>query len=78
MNNPHQNARTTQLGRAEMVRRMVEEDRPIAEVAAAYGVSERTARKWLARYRKEGVAGRGIALRSRIPSPTGRSISGST
>ena len=57
MNNPHQNARMTPLGRAEMMRRIVEEGRPVAEVAAGFGVSERTARKWLARYRLEGAAG---------------------
>jgi transposase InsO family protein len=57
MNNPHQNARMTPLGRAEMVRRIVEEGRPVAEVAAGFGVSERTARKWLGRYRAEGAAG---------------------
>jgi hypothetical protein len=28
MNNPHQNARMTPLGRAEMARRIVEEGRP--------------------------------------------------
>ena len=57
MNNPHQNARMTPLGRVEMVRRILKEGRPVAEVAAGFGVSERTARKWLARYRKEGPAG---------------------
>jgi transposase InsO family protein len=57
MNNPHQNARMTPLGRVEMVRRIVEEGRPVAEVAAGFGVSERTARKWLARFRTEGAAG---------------------
>lgn len=57
MNNPHQNARTTPLGRAEMVRRIVEEGRPVAEVAACFGISERTARKWLARWRAEGTEG---------------------
>lgn len=57
MNNPHKNARTTPLGRAEMVRRIVEEGRSAAEVAAGFGVSERTARKWVARWRKEGTAG---------------------
>jgi transposase InsO family protein len=57
MNNPHQNARMTPLGRAEMVRRIVEEGRAVPEVAAGFGVSERTARKWLSRYRKEGAAG---------------------
>ena len=29
MNNPHQNARTTPLGRAEMVRRIVEQGQPV-------------------------------------------------
>jgi transposase-like protein len=57
MNNPHQNARMTPLGRAEMVRRIVEEGRPVGEVAAGFGISERTARKWLARFRAEGAAG---------------------
>jgi transposase InsO family protein len=57
MNNPHQNARMTPLGRAEMIRRIVEEGRPVGEVAAGFGVSERTARKWLARFRAEGAAG---------------------
>ena len=37
MNNPHQNARMTPLGRAEMVRRIVEERRPVADVAAGLG-----------------------------------------
>lgn len=57
MNNPHKNARMTPLDRAEMVRRIVEEGRPVAEVAAGFGVSKRTARKWLARFRQEGPAG---------------------
>jgi transposase InsO family protein len=57
MNNPHQNARMTPLGRVEMVRRILEEGRCVAEVAAGFGVSERTARKWLARFRAEGAAG---------------------
>ncbi len=37
MNNPHKNARTTPVGRGEMIRRMVEEARPVAEVAAGFG-----------------------------------------
>ncbi|MBS7545487.1 leucine zipper domain-containing protein [Ancylobacter oerskovii] len=57
MNNPHQNARMTPLGRAEMVRRIVEEQRPVAEAAAGFGISRRTARKWLARWRAEGAVG---------------------
>jgi len=57
MNNPHKNARTTPLGRAEIVRRIVEEGRPASEVAAGFGISERTARKWVARWRADGAAG---------------------
>ena len=78
MNNPHQNARTTPLGRVEMVRRIVEEGRAVSEVAAGFGVSERTARKWLARYRLEGAAG--LENRSSRPprSPTARASRGST
>jgi len=72
MNNPHQNARTTPLGRGEMVRRIVEEGRPVAEVAAGFGVSGRTVRKWLARYRAEGVAG----LKNRSSRP--RSVANRT
>ncbi|KFG69566.1 IS481 family transposase [Microvirga sp. BSC39] len=57
MNNPHQNARTTRLDRAEMIRRILEDGRPVREVARGFGISERTARKWLARYRAEGTSG---------------------
>jgi transposase len=57
MNNPHKNARTTPLGRAEMVRRILKEGRPAHEVATDFGISTRTARKWLARFRAEGAAG---------------------
>ena len=57
MNNPHQNARTTRLGRAEMIRRIIEDGQPVREVARGFGISERTARKWLARYRAEGPSG---------------------
>lgn len=57
MNNPHKNPRTTPLGRAEMIRRIEEDGRPVAEVAAGFGVSERTARKWLSRWRTDGRAG---------------------
>ena len=55
MNN-HQNARLTPKGRALMVRRILAGETPLA-AAAASGVSERTARRWLARYRSEGEAG---------------------
>ena len=57
MNNPHKNARTTPLGRAEMIRRIVAEGRPLKVVAAEFGLSERRAREWLRRYRMLGSAG---------------------
>jgi transposase-like protein len=65
MNNPHQNARTTRLGRAEMIRRILEDGQPIREVARGFGISERTARKWLARFKAEGP--RGLDNRSSCP-----------
>jgi transposase InsO family protein len=42
-----------------LCRRVEDQGRSLAEAAEAAGVSERTARKWLARYRNEGVAGLG-------------------
>ena len=53
----HKNARTTPHGRAVMVRRIEEEGWTATAVAAAFAVSERTVRKWLARYRAEGLTG---------------------
>ncbi|CEJ12101.1 IS2 transposase TnpB [bacterium YEK0313] len=40
-----------------MIRRIVGDGRPVGEVAAGFGVSERTARKWLSRWRSDGEAG---------------------
>jgi transposase-like protein len=44
-------------GRAELVRRVVEQGRPVAHVAAEMNVSRATGYKWLARWRAEGRAG---------------------
>ncbi|MBG6178812.1 hypothetical protein IWQ55_006680 [Labrenzia sp. EL_208] len=57
MNNSHKNARTNPLGRAEMIRRIVEEGRPFKIVATEFGLSERRTREWLKRYRMLGPAG---------------------
>jgi hypothetical protein len=69
----HANARLTPASRLLLCRRILEEGRALAEAAEAAGVSARTARKWLARYRAEGEAG--LADRSsrprRIPRCTG-------
>jgi transposase-like protein len=52
----HPNAPHGPKGRAEMVRR-VGQGHTAVEVAEDFGVSERTVRKWLARYRAEGRQG---------------------
>jgi transposase InsO family protein len=53
----HANARLTPASRLLLCRRVLEEGRALTEAAEAAGVSARTARKWLARYRAEGEAG---------------------
>ena len=50
MNNPHQNARLTVHSREQIVARVIA-GQSAAEVAAAFAVSLRTVRKWLARFR---------------------------
>lgn len=54
--NSHRNARTTPYARAQMVVRH-QAGEPVAAIAAAFGVSERTVAKWLWRWRAEGAAG---------------------
>ena len=49
--NIHKNARTTPRSRAMLVHRVIEEHWPVSAVAIAFGVSERTVYKWLARSR---------------------------
>jgi transposase InsO family protein len=53
--NSHKNAKLTSKGREEMIRRM--RYKPAATVAAGFGVSVRTARKWASRFKEAGVAG---------------------
>jgi transposase InsO family protein len=53
----HANAPHGPRGRAEMVRRVVQRTATAREVAEDFGVSERTVRKWLGRYRTEGRPG---------------------
>jgi transposase InsO family protein len=54
--NIHKNARLTPASRAELVRR-VERGQPPGVVAAGFGVSLGTVRKWVERFRAEGAAG---------------------
>jgi len=73
VNNPHKNARLTPAGRAVLIRRILTDRRPIPAVATGMGISVRTAKKWLARYRTEGVAG--LENRSSRPHRSPRALS---
>ena len=53
----HANARLTVFGRRELVRRVVEQGRPVAHVVKELNCSRATGYKWLARWRAEGLAG---------------------
>ena len=61
----HANARLTVRARELLCRRVSEDGWTLRAAAAALGVSEPTARKWLRRYQREGV--RGLADRSSAP-----------
>jgi transposase InsO family protein len=63
--NIHKNARTTPHSRLLMVRRVLDEQQPARRVAAELGISERTVRKWLARWRAGGEP----ALNDRSSAP---------
>jgi transposase InsO family protein len=62
--NLHRNARTTPISRAEMARRVLGGQPPMA-VATAMGVDAKTVRKWAGRFNAEGTAG--LADRSSRP-----------
>src|ERR1700688_3848100 len=53
----HRNARTCPNSRQLLVDRVIEQSWSITAAAEAAGVSERTAYRWLARWREEGIAG---------------------
>jgi transposase len=59
------NARTCPNSRRLLVRRVEEEDWSLVQAAEAASISERSARKWLGRWREEGEAG----LRDRSSAP---------
>jgi len=61
----HANARLSVKGRELLVDRILERDWSLAQAAEAAGVSERTAGKWLARFRAEGE--QGLCDRSSAP-----------
>ena len=53
----HANARLSPIGRRLLVDRIERDGWTVRRAAASAGISERTARKWLARFRAEGAAG---------------------
>jgi len=55
--NIHKNARLTPHSRAELVRRVLVEGQSVMSVAAAFGVTVKTVRKWVARFKAEGMQG---------------------
>src|SRR6478609_7026558 len=55
--NSHKHAALTPIGRALLVRRVLQDSWKVAEASHAAGVSERTGYKWLARFKAEGAAG---------------------
>jgi transposase-like protein len=70
--NVHKNARLTPRGRERIVRQVEDGQTPEA-VAEAAGVCPRTVRKWVDRYRREGLAGlqdrSSRPHRLRLPTP---------
>jgi transposase InsO family protein len=62
----HRNAKLSVKGRELLVDRVVGAEWSLTQAAEAAGVSDRTARKWLARYRTEGPDG----LMDRSSAPT--------
>ena len=68
----HGNARTCPKSRRLLVRRVLQEKWSLALAAEAVGVSERTARKWLSRFRAEGEFG--LEDRSSRPKRSPRQI----
>ena len=63
--NSHPNARLGLAGRLCLVQRVRQDRWTASQAAAAFGVSDRTVRKWLARFRTEGRDG----LRDRASRP---------
>lgn len=53
----HRNARLTFHGRLLLVQRVLDQQRPVAQVAKEMGISRQRAGEWLKRYRAEGEAG---------------------
>jgi transposase InsO family protein len=68
--NVHSNARLTPRSRALLVKTILEEGLTVKRAAARFTVSERTAAKWLGRFRTEGS--KGLMDRSSAPAASPR------
>ncbi len=71
--NLHRNARLTPCGRWLLVERVCHQQVPLHAAAEAAGISTRTASKWVARYRREGLPGLEDrpSVAHRVPARTG-------
>ena len=78
--NVHKNAKLAPRGRAEIVRRVLDQGQTPKAMATAFGVCERTVRKWVTRFRAEGSEGlqdrssRPHTLRRPTPAPVVQQI----
>jgi transposase InsO family protein len=71
----HANAKLVPAARRVLVRRVLEEDWKVPDVAAAFEVSDRTAYRWLARWRTgDRVLGDRSSAPKRVPRRTPRGL----
>ena len=75
--NLHRNARLSVKGRELLIERVKNAGWSLTEAAEAAGVSDRTARKWLARTRPKGRRDCWIVPRRRLSWPTAPMSAGS-
>ena len=73
----HANARLSLKGRELLVDRVEDAGWSLSAAAEAAGISDRTARKWMARHRAEGPTGCWIAPQRRRSSRTAPMSAGS-
>ncbi len=67
--NVHKNAQLTPRGRAQMVEPVLIHAHTPKAVVTAFGVCQRTVRKWVQRFRNEGKDGRSEPHQNRVYSP---------
>ena len=69
MDNHHKNARLTVHSREQLARRVLEQGMTLKLAAVTFSVSEKTAAKWVRRYRELGRAGLGNRSSRPLRSP---------